>query len=232
MSHAGSAPRRPRWWTGRTRQSRCRKPSIRPFSPVPTFCTSAGVGSEVKTMSQASATARGLSAQVAPALRCLDAAWRVRSWTTRSWPAFCRLDAMPAPIMPSPMKPIFIVSSLIVSLSVQASVPLQDVQPGIVVGDVHQPVLRHEQVGGVAHLRPPAHRLHPFRRLRRDEVADFLRAVRIGDVEHPHAGALPGGEDRGRGPERSGPVLVQVMRAELATHRDVVLVGRGRHGCD
>src|ERR1700712_5150074 len=51
-----------------------RKPSIRPLSPVPTFCTSAGVGNEVKTMSQASASARGLSAQGAPAFTCLDAA--------------------------------------------------------------------------------------------------------------------------------------------------------------
>ena len=46
-----------------------RKPDSNPSSPVPTFSTSAGVGKEVKTISTASATARGLSAQVAPFVR-------------------------------------------------------------------------------------------------------------------------------------------------------------------
>ena len=59
-------------------------------------------------MSTASATARGLSAQVAPFARCRDAAWRDRSCTTSWCPAFCRLLAIPAPIMPSPMNPICI----------------------------------------------------------------------------------------------------------------------------
>src|SRR5437899_2914989 len=46
-----------------------RKPATRPSAPRPTSSTSAGVGSEVNTRSQASATARGVGAQVAPFAR-------------------------------------------------------------------------------------------------------------------------------------------------------------------
>src|SRR6516165_5821049 len=86
-------------------------PERRPLSPSATASTSGGPGSEVKTTSDASATARGLSAHTTPFARYGSAAARRRSCTTRSWPAFCRLAAMPEPIMPKPIKPIFITPS-------------------------------------------------------------------------------------------------------------------------
>src|SRR5271166_3465823 len=82
------------------------------------------------------------------------------------------------------------------------------------------------------HLGAAAHRLRPLRRLRWHEIADLLRPVRIRDVEHAHARTLPSGEDRGRALERAGPVLVQIVRPELATHLDVVLIARNRHRRD
>src|SRR5262249_17351233 len=86
-------------------------PLNRPFSPSATASTSGGPGSEVKTNSAVSATARGVSAHTAPAVRYGSAAARRKSWTTSSWPAFCRLAAIPAPITRQPMNPIFFSSS-------------------------------------------------------------------------------------------------------------------------
>src|SRR5438132_2877972 len=80
-------------------------PSISPFAPSATCSTSAGTGSEVKTISVCWATSFGELAHTAPFARNGSAAARLRSCTTRSCPAFCKLAAMPLPIMPSPMNP-------------------------------------------------------------------------------------------------------------------------------
>ena len=82
-------------------------PASNPTSPSATASTSGGPGSEVSTTSLASATCRGVLAHVAPAARCGLAASARRSWTISSWPPFCTLDAMLAPMMPSPMNPTF-----------------------------------------------------------------------------------------------------------------------------
>src|SRR3954471_12698260 len=58
--------------------------------------------------SHCSASAFGELAQTAPAAMCRSAAARLMSCTTSSYPAFCRLAAILAPIVPSPMKPTFI----------------------------------------------------------------------------------------------------------------------------
>src|SRR4051794_34854792 len=63
--------------------------------------------------SHCSASAFGLSAHTAPAARWRSAAARRMSWTTSSCPAFCKLAAMLAPIVPSPMKPTFMCLSRI-----------------------------------------------------------------------------------------------------------------------
>ena len=86
-------------------------PSISPFGPSATASTSAGTGSEVKTTSVCSATCFGELAQTAPFARNGSAAARLRSCTTSWCPAFCRLAAMPLPIMPSPINPTRIFSS-------------------------------------------------------------------------------------------------------------------------
>src|SRR3954453_8263733 len=83
-------------------------PASSPFAPSATSSTSGGPGSEVKMTSHCSAKAFGESAQIAPAAMCRSAAARLMSCTTSSYPAFCRLAAMLAPIVPSPMKPTFI----------------------------------------------------------------------------------------------------------------------------
>src|SRR3989442_3469768 len=82
-------------------------PARRPCAPSATASTSGGPGSDVNTTCVASATSRGVSAQPAPAFRCgADASGRT-SWTTSSWPALIKLDAMWRPMVPSPMNPIF-----------------------------------------------------------------------------------------------------------------------------
>src|SRR3954470_16761391 len=83
-------------------------PASSPFGPSATSSTSGGPGNEVKITSHCSASAFGESAQTAPAAMCRSAAARLMSCTTSSYPAFCRLAAMLAPIVPSPMKPTFI----------------------------------------------------------------------------------------------------------------------------
>src|SRR3989475_2358126 len=82
-------------------------PARRPCAPSATASTSGGPGSDVNTTCVASATSCGVSAQPAPAFRCgADASGRT-SWTTSSWPALIKLDAMWRPMVPSPMNPIF-----------------------------------------------------------------------------------------------------------------------------
>jgi hypothetical protein len=70
------------------------------------------------------------------------------------------------------------------------------------------------------------------RRLRRHESTDLLGPVRVGDVEHAHARVLVGGEDQLGADQAAGPVLVDVVRAEMAALGDIVGFGRGREGGD
>src|SRR5437899_7661410 len=64
----------------------------------------------VKIMSTCDGRAAGEPAQLAPPATKDSAFSRVRLKTTREWPHFCRLAAMRLPIIPRPMKPIFIFS--------------------------------------------------------------------------------------------------------------------------
>ena len=129
--------------------------------------------------------------------------------------------------MPSPMNPTFISFPPLLF-----AVPLQDVEAGVVVGNIDQAVLGHEEIRRVPDFCATSQRLHPFSWLRRDEVTNFLGAVLVGDVEHADTGALPGGENGCRLLESSRAVFVQIMRAELPAQLDVVLVRRGRHRCN
>ena len=67
---------------------------------------------------------------------------------------------------------------------------------------------------------------------RRDAGADLDRPEGIGDVIDPDAGVLIGGEDQPRALKRAGPVLVDIVRAEMAADRDIVAVVRQRERCD
>jgi hypothetical protein len=70
-----------------------------------TASTSRGPGSEVNTTSDFSATARGVSAHVAPAWMCRAAASFRKSLTTSSCPAARTTSATRPPIVPRPMNP-------------------------------------------------------------------------------------------------------------------------------
>jgi len=63
------------------------------------------------------------------------------------------------------------------------------------------------------------------------ERADFARPVRIADVEGAHPRVLVGGEDELRAHEASRPVLVDVVRSEVAALAHIVgLRRRGKGG--
>src|SRR6266436_6521739 len=93
--------------------------SIIPSSPNTMLSTPSSFASMVITASlrQASDT---LATAFAPCATSLSAFVRVRLYTLNSWPAFRRLDAMPAPICPTPMNPIFM-TMLLCCLSPQGS---------------------------------------------------------------------------------------------------------------
>ena len=69
------------------------------------------------------------------------------------------------------------------------------------------------------------------RRHRRHPRRDLFRPILIADVEHAHAGVVIGREDRLLADEAAGPVLVQVVRAEVA-HRAEVAPRRRRQRRD
>src|SRR5580693_8008152 len=85
-------------------------PATSPSGPSATASTSDGSGSDEKITSAWLASARGVSAHVAPALRWWLAAWRCRSCTTSLKPAFCKFVAMRPPMVPSPTNPTTILS--------------------------------------------------------------------------------------------------------------------------
>ena len=62
--------------------------------------------------------------------------------------------------------------------------------------------------------------------------ADLDRPELVADVVDPHAGVLVGGEDQLRALKAARPVLVDVVRPEMAADGDVVAVARQREGGD
>src|SRR5580700_7939003 len=97
-------------------------PATSPSGPSATASTSDGSGSDEKITSAWLASARGVSAHVAPALRWWLAAWRCRSCTTSLKPAFCRLVAIRPPMVPSPTKPTTMLS-LAITLTFRSKHP-------------------------------------------------------------------------------------------------------------
>src|SRR5215471_16785237 len=97
-----------------------------------------------------------------------------------------------------------------------------DIEPGIVVGAIGNPIAVDEDVGGLndaGAVRPVIDQ--PARR-RRHQRADLDRPVLVADVEHPHAGVLVGGEDQLRADEAARAVLVNIVRAEMRALRLVI----------
>src|SRR5437763_8096922 len=140
-------------------------PERSPFGASATCSTSGGPGSEVKMTSHCSASAFGLSAQTAPAARWRSAAARRTSCTTSSYPAFCRLAAMLAPIVPSPIKPTFMLLSRLKHPFPALRVRVISVIPSPALG-----------------LRPQA----PFPALRERDFRLSLREHVLGDLRGGH----------------------------------------------
>src|SRR6516225_1589487 len=78
-----------------------------PLGSRHTCSISVGPGRQVATTSHSAATAAGEADHVAPAASRASAASRRKSWTTSVWPACSSWPAIGAPILPTPMNPIF-----------------------------------------------------------------------------------------------------------------------------
>lgn len=82
-------------------------PARMPSSAVSTLRTCAAAGSMVIAQSTPVTAALGEGAALAPASASDCTAWASRSNTLSAWPAFNRLRAIGAPMLPSPIKAIF-----------------------------------------------------------------------------------------------------------------------------
>ena len=98
---------------------------------------------------------------------------------------------------------------------------LQNVEPGVPVADVDQPVARHEQVRALGRARDVRPRIDQLGRRRRHPRRHLARRELVGDVEDAHARVVVGGEDRRLALQAVGPVLVQVVRPEGAEPAEV-----------
>src|SRR5882757_7204285 len=102
---------------------------------------------------------------------------------------------------------------------------LHDVQAGAApVGAVANAVPVDEHVGRMQDDRPIGTRVDQFLRSRRHAGADLDRTELVADVVNPHSRVLVGGEDQRGTLETARPVLVNVMRPQMSTDRDIVPV--------
>src|SRR5262245_41936698 len=90
------------------------RPAMMPSGPSAISRTAAASVTIENTMSEAAATARGLSAKRIPALISGSALVRERFQPVTAWPAAISRGTMPAPMAPSPMNPIFMAPRLFV----------------------------------------------------------------------------------------------------------------------
>src|SRR5262249_6662184 len=109
-------------------------------------------------------------------------------------------------------------------------VEFDDVEAGVVVGAVEEAGGIDEHVGGLDDPRAIGPVIHHARGRRRHQCADFVRPVRITDIEGPHARILVGGKDQLRADEAPGPVLVKIVRTEVAALAHIVLFRRRGEG--
>src|SRR5580658_9515757 len=82
---------------------------------------------------------------------------------------------------------------------------LQNVEPGIVVSEVHHPLRIDKAVSGLDDLRPIGTRVEHALRIGRHEEPSLARLECILDVEYPDAGIMVGREDEARALEGAGP---------------------------
>ena len=69
---------------------------------------------------------------------------------------------------------------------VSHALELENIEPGIGIGEIHQPVAIDVAIAGLDDLRPVRARIHHARRIGRHEVADLARLVLVIDVVGAH----------------------------------------------
>jgi hypothetical protein len=78
--------------------------------------------------------------------------------------------------------------------------------------------------------KPVRSRIHQLPRRRRHAGADLWG--RVADVVHPNSSVLVGGENQSGALKAAGPILVHIVRPEMAADRDVIAIDRHRQGGD
>src|SRR6516165_10441171 len=109
------------------------------------------------------------------------------------------------------------------------AVELQDVEPGVIVGEIHDTLRIDKAVAGLDHSRPVGTRVEHMLGIGRHEEPGLARLERVLDVEDPHTGIVIGREDKARALKGARPVLPEIMRPEIAAFGAVVGLGRDRH---
>src|SRR5580698_2537216 len=131
-----------------------------------------------------------------------------------------------------PLSRPFQVNCFATAVARSRALNLQNIKPGVGIGDIHPRLRVDETIAGLDHLRPVRPRIEHALGRRRHEITDLARLEWIGDVIGAHAGIVQGGEDEARALERAGPVLPQIVRAEMAALFAIVELVRDRHGGD
>src|ERR1700757_4070417 len=72
---------------------------------------------------------------------------------------------------------------------------LQDVEPGVIVGEIHDTLRIDKAIAGLDHSRPVGTRVEHMLGIGRHEEPDFARLEWVFDVEDPHTGIVIGRED-------------------------------------
>src|SRR5215470_13341316 len=103
-----------------------------------------------------------------------------------------------------------------------SALELQDVEPRVGVGQVHEPVRIDIAVGRLDHLGSTRPWIDHARGILGHVIRDLARLERVPDVEDTNAGVVVGGEYQARALERAGSILVEIVRTEVAALGAVV----------
>ena len=105
----------------------------------------------------------------------------------------------------------------------------QDVETGVIVGEVHHALRIDKAVGGLDDLGSIGARVEHALWIGRHEVPGFARLKWILDVKDADAGIVRSREDKARALESARSVLPQIVRPEITALGVVVSLGRDRH---
>src|SRR5215217_6896866 len=100
-------------------------------------------------------------------------------------------------------------------VSVASPAELEDIKARVVVRAVDQAARVDEHVRRLDDLRPIWPVINEASGGGGHERTNLVRSILIADIEHAHAGVLVGRENQVGANEASGPVFVDVVRAEM-----------------